>query len=72
MDSDRIMTDEEKKQHELKRREQRERRHRDRENKEKKTPARKLDIIDQLDATSIYGTGSMCSQRPTWWSIHLT
>ncbi|OTB01815.1 hypothetical protein M426DRAFT_25275 [Hypoxylon sp. CI-4A] len=47
------LTDEEKKARELRRKE-RERRHRD--GKDKKT-GRKLDIIDQLDATSIYGTG---------------
>jgi len=49
------MTEEEKKQRDMRRRE-RERRHR--ENREKKPATRKLDIIDQLDATSIYGTGS--------------
>lgn len=61
MDSDRIMTEEEKKHREMKRRE-RERRHRERENKDGKErrPSRRLDIIDQLDATSIYGTGSKC------------
>jgi hypothetical protein len=52
MDSERIMTEEERKQRDLRRRE-RERRHR-----EKGKPSRRLDIIDQLDATSIYGTGS--------------
>jgi hypothetical protein len=51
------MTEEEKKQRELRRRE-RERRHR--ENKDKKPAARKLDIIDQLDATGIFGVGSTC------------
>jgi hypothetical protein len=55
VDADRIMTEEEKKQREQRRRE-RERRHR--ENRDKKPVNRKLDIIDQLDATSIYGTGS--------------
>ncbi|KXX78490.1 Protein PAL1 [Madurella mycetomatis] len=49
MDSDKIMTEEERK-----KRRERERRHR--ENKDRK-PSRRLDIIDQLDATSIYGTG---------------
>jgi hypothetical protein len=49
------MTEDERKQRDLRRRE-RERRHR--ENKEKKPPARRVDIIDQLDATSIFGTGS--------------
>ncbi|XXH02788.1 hypothetical protein Hte_009174 [Hypoxylon texense] len=48
------MTDEEKKARDLRRRE-RERRHR--EGKDKPKTGRKLDIIDQLDATSIYGTG---------------
>ncbi|KAI0837948.1 Pal1-domain-containing protein [Hypoxylon sp. FL0890] len=48
------MTDEEKKARELRRKE-RERRHRD--GKDKSRSGRKLDIIDQLDATSIYGTG---------------
>ncbi|KAJ4298656.1 hypothetical protein N0V88_003687 [Collariella sp. IMI 366227] len=55
MDSERTMTEEEKKQREQKKRD-RERRHR--ETREKKPVSRKLDIIDQLDATSIYGTGS--------------
>ncbi|KAI1636010.1 Pal1 cell morphology protein-domain-containing protein [Biscogniauxia mediterranea] len=48
------LTDEEKKMREIRRKE-RERRHR--EGKDKPRPGRKLDIIDQLDATSIYGTG---------------
>ncbi|KAL2017064.1 hypothetical protein VTK56DRAFT_2637 [Thermocarpiscus australiensis] len=51
MDADKSMTDEERK------RRERERRHRHRENKDRKPVNRKLDIIDQLDATSIYGTG---------------
>jgi hypothetical protein len=38
------------------RRREREKRHRERDPKNKK-PDRKLDIIDQLDATSIYGSG---------------
>ncbi|KAI1343618.1 Pal1-domain-containing protein [Xylariaceae sp. FL0016] len=46
------MTDEERKMREMRRRD-RERRHRD----GKPRTGRKLDIIDQLDATSIYGTG---------------
>ncbi|KAH6651874.1 Pal1 cell morphology protein-domain-containing protein, partial [Truncatella angustata] len=51
------LTEEEKKQKELRRRE-RERRHRDGKGKDKSgKPSRKLDLIDQLDATSIYGTG---------------
>ncbi|KAJ4363752.1 hypothetical protein N0V85_009316 [Neurospora sp. IMI 360204] len=44
------------------RRRERERRHR--ENKEKKPTNRKLDIIDQLDATSIYGTGMFHHDGP--------
>ncbi|KAI1379031.1 Pal1-domain-containing protein [Hypoxylon crocopeplum] len=50
------LTDEEKKARDLRRRE-RERRHREREGKDKPKTGKKLDIIDQLDATSIYGTG---------------
>lgn len=50
--------EEEKKRQERKRRE---RRHRERETKDKdgkpRKPDRKLDIIDKLDVTSIYGTG---------------
>ncbi|KAH8886757.1 Pal1-domain-containing protein [Thozetella sp. PMI_491] len=53
-DPDKPLTEEEKKAREQRRRE-RERRHR--EHKDKKPTNRKLDIIDQLDATSIYGTG---------------
>lgn len=30
------------------------------ERSKSRRPARKLDVIDQLDATSIYGTGCMC------------
>lgn len=66
MDSDKIMTEEERKQREMRRRE-RERRHR--ENRDKKPVSRKLDIIDQLDATSIYGTGSMCLQCNAWLGL---
>ncbi|KAL5317457.1 hypothetical protein ACEPPN_014552 [Leptodophora sp. 'Broadleaf-Isolate-01'] len=48
--------EEEKKRQERKRRERRERR--EREGKDpKRKPDRKLDIIDKLDVTSIYGTG---------------
>jgi len=54
MDADKIMTEDERKQRDARRRE-RERRHR--ENREKKPVSRKIDIIDQLDATSIYGMG---------------
>lgn len=55
MDIERPLTEEERKQKELRRRE-RERRHREGKDKSGK-PSRKLDLIDQLDATSIYGTG---------------
>ncbi|KAL2161382.1 hypothetical protein VTH06DRAFT_8605 [Thermothelomyces fergusii] len=52
------MTEEERRQRELRRRErERERERRHREHRDKKPVSRKLDIIDQLDATSIYGTG---------------
>ncbi|KAI1658780.1 Pal1-domain-containing protein [Daldinia decipiens] len=50
------LTEEEKKARELRRKE-RERRHREGKDKDKPKTARKIDIIDQLDATSIYGTG---------------
>ncbi|KAK6072689.1 mucin-1 [Seiridium cupressi] len=51
------LTEEEKKAKELRRRE-RERRHREGKDRSKSgKPSRKLDLIDQLDATSIYGTG---------------
>jgi hypothetical protein len=50
-------SEEEKKKQEARRRERRERR--EREGRDPKTgkPSRKLDIIDKLDVTSIYGTG---------------
>jgi hypothetical protein len=53
--------EEEKKRQERRRRE-RERRHRERDAKDPKSrkPDRKLDIIDKLDVTSIYGTGCEC------------
>lgn len=56
------LTEEEKKLIERTRRE-RERRHRERERKDDSAPKdptkkpKRLDLIDQLDATSIYGTG---------------
>lgn len=50
-----LSPEEEKKKQERRRRERRERR--EREGKDPKKPDRKLDIIDQLDATSIYGAG---------------
>lgn len=50
-----LSPEEEKKRQERRRRERRERR--EREGKDPKKPDRKLDIIDQLDATSIYGAG---------------
>ncbi|ROT35382.1 Pal1-domain-containing protein, partial [Sodiomyces alkalinus F11] len=53
LDIEKPLTEEEKKAREARRRE-RERRHR--ENKEKK-PNRRLDIIDQLDHTSLFGSG---------------
>ncbi|KAL8387188.1 hypothetical protein RB595_010094 [Gaeumannomyces hyphopodioides] len=56
-DKEKTLTEEEKKARDQRRKE-RERRHRSRDSKDKtKPPSRKLDIIDQLDATSIYGTG---------------
>lgn len=55
--------EEEKKRQERRRRERRERR--EREGKDpKRKPDRKLDIIDKLDVTSIYGTGCECSHCP--------
>ncbi|KAL2122218.1 hypothetical protein VTJ04DRAFT_2673 [Mycothermus thermophilus] len=56
MDTDKNMTEEERKQREMRRRErerERERRHRE----QSKRVNRKIDIIDQLDATGIYGSG---------------
>lgn len=47
------LTAEEKRMIEAKRREK---------SKSKQRPSRKMDIIDQLDATSIYGTGCTCGQ----------
>jgi hypothetical protein len=47
------LTPEEKKMIEAKRREK---------SKAKQRPSRKMDIIDQLDATSIYGTGCTYSR----------
>ncbi len=58
INSDKPLTEEEMKQREAKRREQRERRPRDAKDKPKPTNKR-MDIIDQLDATSIFGTGRM-------------
>jgi hypothetical protein len=55
LDADRLpLTEEEKKERDARRRERERRR---REAKDKKPSNRKLDIIDQLDATSIFGTG---------------
>ncbi|KAK3943080.1 protein PAL1 [Diplogelasinospora grovesii] len=64
MDAEKTTTDEERKIRDMRRRE-RERRHREhREHREKKPVNRKLDIIDQLDATSIYGTGMFHHDGP--------
>lgn len=55
---DRKSIDEEKRRQERRRRERKEREAQDlKDGKPPKKPSRKLDIIDQLDATSIYGTG---------------
>ncbi|KAI1841640.1 hypothetical protein JX266_012193 [Neoarthrinium moseri] len=60
MDKERPLTEEEKKEKERRRRE-RERRYREAKEKDKsgssKPKGKRLDLIDQLDATSIYGTG---------------
>ncbi|GJC84582.1 protein PAL1 [Colletotrichum liriopes] len=56
IDVEKPLTEEEKKAKEARRRE-RERRAREGKDKDPKKPSRRLDIIDQLDATSIYGTG---------------
>jgi len=45
----------------------RERRHREREARHKsksKTPSRRLDVIDKLDVTSIYGMGCKYQTEP--------
>lgn len=55
--------DEEEKRRQERRRRERKQREASRDPKSK-TPYRKLDIIDQLDATSIYGTGRKVSHRP--------
>jgi hypothetical protein len=54
VDPDKPLTEEEKKARDARRRE---RRHREGKDRSGKPPQRRLDIIDQLDATSIYGTG---------------
>lgn len=52
-------------------RRRRERRHREREAlKDPKKPSRKLDIIDQLDATSIYGMGG--KQYPLVFNLYVS
>lgn len=58
IDIEKPLTDEEKKAKEARRRE-RERRAREGKEKDPKKPSRRIDVIDQLDATSIYGTGCM-------------
>ena len=57
--SERPVDPEEEKKRRERRHRERERRHRERDSKDPKTkkPDRKLDIIDKLDVTSIYGTG---------------
>lgn len=66
------LTEEERRQRELRRRErERERERRHRENRDKKPVSRKLDIIDQLDATSIYGTGSGWHGPVHAWHVRL-
>lgn len=66
------ITDEERKMIEEKRREKGKTRRDGRDGKEKGRsgrPSRRLDIIDQLDATSIYGTGCKFSVLPRLWSF---
>lgn len=55
------MTEEEKKARELRRKE-RERRHR--EGKDKTKPSKRIDLIDQLDHTGIYGLSRKCQALP--------
>lgn len=62
------LSPEEEKARQERRRRDRERRHRERDSKDggkPRKPDRKLDIIDQLDATSIYGTGCKDVSRLT-------
>lgn len=54
--------EEEKKRQERRRRERRHREGSSKDGSKSKKPDRKLDIIDKLDVTSIYGTGCECSQ----------
>lgn len=64
------ITDEERKMIEEKRREKDRGRREGRDGKEKgrsSRPSRRLDIIDQLDATSIYGTGCKYCQHLYAW-----
>ncbi len=61
MDVEKPLTEDEIKAREARRRD-RERRHR--EGKDKK-PARRLDVIDQLDHTSLYGGGCSFLPLPT-------
>lgn len=61
--------EEEKKRQDRKRRERRNRERESKDGKAKK-PDRKLDIIDQLDATSIYGTG--CEYFSPFCKLSLT
>ena len=59
---------EEEKRRQERRRRERERRHRERDSKDPKSkkPDRKLDIIDKLDVTSIYGTGCKFSRSESF------
>jgi hypothetical protein len=51
----------------------RDRDRRERGDKEKSSrPSRRMDIIDQLDATSIYGTGGMSLFSPTYIGLVFT
>lgn len=72
MDPDKkLLVDEGKKERDARRRD-RERKHR--EGKDPKKPSRKLDIIDQLDATSIFGTGRkfLSLLYPLYYAVGLT
>jgi len=68
LETDKPLTEEEIKARETRRKE-RERRHR--EGKDKPRTSRKLDIIDQLDATSIFGTGSKNADLVTFYAVAL-
>jgi hypothetical protein len=59
-----LLDDEDERRRRERRRREREARHKDGKSRSSRKPGYQLDIIDKLDVTSIYGTGSKHFRSP--------